>query len=66
MMQGKALLLTIGVTSCGMATSDAAFCGPSFSGAIDQLENVLPNPQTPDEVGVAATVVILKHEAGCT
>ena len=60
-----AMLTLLGVTSCSLGTSDAAFCGPDFTGAIERLANALPNPATPDEVGRAGTAVVRGHDAGC-
>lgn len=54
----------IGVSACA-PVSDAAFCGPDFTGAIDDLAEALPHPQTPDVVGMAGTRVVLAHDAGC-
>jgi len=48
-----------------MHVSDAAFCGPDFTGAIDRLAMALPDPMTPDAVGRAGTAVVLAHDAGC-
>ena len=53
-----------GATSCA-TDSDAAFCGPDFSGAIERLADALPDPNTPDEVGRAGTSLILAYDAGC-
>lgn len=58
------LMTTIGVVSC-TSVSDAAFCGPDYTGAIERLADALPNPATPDDVGRAGTAVILAHDAGC-
>lgn len=58
------MTLLLGVTSC-VGVSDAAFCGPDFTGAIDRLADALPHPDTPDEVGRAGTAVVVGHDAGC-
>ena len=54
-----------GLSGCVSGTSDAAFCGPAFTGAIERLADALPDPATPDGVGIAGTAVILAHDAGC-
>lgn len=59
-----AILMMIGASGC-LSASDAAFCGPDFTGAIQRLADVLPDPATPDDVGQAATAVVLAHDAGC-
>ena len=59
------LTMTIGVAGC-TSVSDAAFCGPDFTGAIERLADALPNPDTPDNVGRAGTSVVLAHDAGCS
>jgi hypothetical protein len=59
-----AMLPLLGVASCFSAT-DAAFCGPDFTGAIDRLATELPDPMTPEGVGRAGTAVVLGHDAGC-
>jgi hypothetical protein len=65
-MQLKILMLPLlGVNSCMNGTSDTAFCGPDFTGAIERLADALPNPQTPDDVGRAGTAVVRGHDAGC-
>lgn len=53
-----------GASAC-MHVSDAAFCGPDFTEAIDRLATALPDPMTPDAVGRAGTAVVLAHDAGC-
>ena len=58
------LMMTTGAMSCA-PVSDAAFCGPAFTGAIERLADALPDPATPDGVGIAGTAVILAHDAGC-
>ena len=58
------MLPLLGVTSC-LGVSDAAFCGPDFTGAIERLAVALPNPLTPDNVGIAGAAVIAGHDAGC-
>jgi hypothetical protein len=58
------MLPLLGVASC-LGVSDAAFCGPDFTGAIDRLARALPHPDTPDEVGRAGTAVVVGHDAGC-
>ena len=58
------LAMLIGATGCA-TVSDAAFCGPSFTGAIDALAEQLAAPGTPDNVGRAGTAVVLGHDAGC-
>ena len=58
------MLPLLGVTSC-LGVSDAAFCGPDFTAAIDRLADALPHPDTPDEVGRAGTAVVVGHDAGC-
>lgn len=58
------LMMTIGAASC-TNVSDAAFCGPAYTGAIQRLADALPNPDTPDDVGRAGTAVVLGHDAGC-
>lgn len=58
------MTLLLGVTSC-LGVSDAAFCGPDYTAAIDRLAVALPNPDTPDEVGRAGTAVVVGHDAGC-
>ena len=57
-------MVMVGAVSCA-PVSDAAFCGPAYSGAIERLADALPNPATPDGVGIAGTAVILAHDAGC-
>lgn len=59
------LTMTIGAASC-TSVSDAAFCGPDFTGAIERLADALPDPATPDSVGRAGTSVVLAHDAGCS
>lgn len=59
------MLPLIGATSCAIGTSDAAFCGPDFTGAIERLATALPDPATPDSVGQAGTAVVRGHDAGC-
>ena len=56
--------MLIGATGCA-TVSDAAFCGPTFSGAIEALATQLADPATPDELGKAGTAVVLGHDAGC-
>ena len=58
------MTILIGATACTSA-SDAAFCGPDFTGAIERLADALPNPDTPDSVGRAGTAVVFGHDAGC-
>ena len=65
MLSKIAMLPLVGVTSCALGTSDAAFCGPDFTGAIERLADALPNPLTPDDVGKAGTAVVRGHDAGC-
>lgn len=64
-MRFMALIAMIGVASCSTATSDAAFCEPDFTAAIDRLATALPDPATPDRVGIAGTAVVRGHDAGC-
>lgn len=59
-----ALLMIIGASGC-LSASDAAFCEPDFTEAIQRLADVLPDPATPDDVGQAGTAVVLAHDAGC-
>lgn len=59
------ILVILGATAC-TSVSDAAFCGESFTGAIDRLADALPDPLTPDSVGRAGTAVVLAHDAGCS
>ena len=59
-----AMLPLLGVTAC-LNVTDAAFCGPDYTGAIDRLATALPDPNTPDAVGRAGTAVVLGHDAGC-
>ena len=59
------LTMTIGAASC-MSVSDAAFCGPDFTGAIERLADALPDPATPEDIGRAGTAVVLAHDAGCS
>ncbi|WP_161487236.1 MULTISPECIES: hypothetical protein [unclassified Sulfitobacter] len=59
-----AMLILLGATGC-VRGSDAAFCGPDFTGAVDRLAEALPHPDTPDSVGQAGTAVVLGHDAGC-
>lgn len=58
------MTLLLGVTSC-LGVTDAAFCGPDFTAAIERLADALPHPDTPDEVGRAGTAVVVGHDAGC-
>lgn len=58
------MIALIGASACTPA-SDAAFCGPDYTAAIDKLAKALPNPETPDDVGRAGTAVVLGHDAGC-
>lgn len=58
------MLAIIGVASC-TNVSDAAFCGPVYTEAIERLAQALPNPATPDDVGIAGTDVVLGYDAGC-
>ena len=59
------MLATVtGATACA-SVSDAAFCGPTFTGAIDALATQLADPATPDSVGRAGTAVVIGHDAGC-
>ena len=59
------LMMTTGVGACVPVSDQAAFCGPAFTGAIERLADALPDPATPDGVGIAGTAVILAHDAGC-
>ena len=64
-MRSAILMLPIlGATSC-LGVTDAAFCGPDYTGAIDRLAKALPHPDTPEEVGRTGTAVVLGHDAGC-
>ncbi|KEJ97441.1 hypothetical protein SAMN05444149_101880 [Pseudosulfitobacter pseudonitzschiae] len=65
MLSKIVMLPLIGVTSCAIGTSDAAFCGPEYTGAIERLAEALPDPLTPDAVGRAGTAVVRGHDAGC-
>ena len=65
-MRSMTLITLLGVTGCASVGSDAAFCGPDFTGAIDMLAEALPHPNTPDEVGRAGVAVIAGHDAGCS
>jgi hypothetical protein len=66
-MRSKILTLSlIGVNSCALGTSDAAFCGPDYTSAIEALAEALPHPDTPDSVGRAGTAVVKGHDAGCS
>ena len=58
------MIALIGASAC-TPVSDAAFCGISFTEAIDRLATALPDPTTPEEVGAAGTAVVLAHDAGC-
>lgn len=60
------MMMALGVTGCVAEVSDAAFCGPDFTQAIQRLADALPNAETPDTVGQAGTVVVLAHDAGCS
>ncbi len=56
----------IGVSGCNVATSDAAFCGYAYTSQIDRLARAIEaDPTVSDDVGEAATNVILGHDAGC-
>jgi len=59
------MLAVIGAASC-TNVSDAAFCGPVYTEAIERLAQTLPNPETPDDVGRAGTAVVLAHDAVCS
>ena len=59
------IAILIGAQGCASVGSDAAFCGPGFTGAIERLADALPDPMTPDAVGQAGTAVVLAHDAGC-
>lgn len=59
-----ALALT-GLAGCA-GVSDAAFCGPDYTRAVQKLRAGLEqHPETPDAVGEPGTDVVLGHEAGC-
>lgn len=55
----------LGVTTCG-AVSDAAFCGPDYTEAIERLAVELDHPATRDPLGRAGTAVVTGHDAGCS
>lgn len=59
------MIALTGVSACNVAGSDAAFCGPDFTGAVQELAEALPHPDTPDSVGRAGTAVVRGHDAGC-
>lgn len=64
-MRSIIALAVIGLSGCA-ATSDAAFCGPDFTQAVQGLRAGLEQyPDTPDAVGEPGTDVVLGHEAGC-
>lgn len=59
-----ALVLT-GVTGC-VSVSDAAFCEPTFTGAVDRLRTeALAAPDIPEPLGDAVADVVTGHGAGC-
>lgn len=58
------ITLVTGVTGC-VRESDAAFCGPDFTAAMDGHATALQDPMTPDIVGMTGTAVVLAHDAGC-
>ena len=57
--------MVLGVAGCKTDVSDAAFCGPDFTQAIQRLATALPDAETPNAVGQAGTAVVLAHDAGC-
>lgn len=58
-------LALIGVTAC-TKPNDAAFCGPSYSGAVDRLgTEALAHKATPEALGNAVADVVTGHKAGC-
>ena len=60
------LMMTTGAMSC-TTVSDAAFCGPDFTGVIADLADALPAlPAEYDDVGRKGTTVIVAHDAGCS
>ncbi len=60
------VLILVGVTGCSSATSDAAFCGPTYSRAIDNLADAaLADPGINDVTGGAVADVVAGHDAGC-
>ena len=64
-MRSIIALALIGLSGC-VATSDAAFCGPDYTRAVQGLRAGLEqHPETPDAVGEPGTDVVLGHEAGC-
>ena len=60
-----AMLILTGVSACAVRGSDAAFCGPDYTGAIDRLAKELDHPSTRDPLGQAGTAVVVGHDAGC-
>lgn len=61
-----AFLGVIGLTACKMNVSDAAFCGPAFSGAVDRLgSEALAAQSVPEPLGNAVADVVTGHKAGC-
>lgn len=60
MMAGVA----IGVTGCKNA-SDAGFCRPAFTSAVDRLASEALAADIPDSLGNAVADVVTGHDAGC-
>lgn len=59
------VLALVGVTAC-TRPSDAAFCGPTYSGAVDRLgKEALAHKATPEALGNAVADVVTGHKAGC-
>lgn len=49
-----------------MPQSDAAFCGPDFTDAVQRAgQEALAYPDTPEALGVAVADVVTGHKAGC-
>ena len=59
------VLALIGVTAC-TKPNDAAFCGPTYSGAVERLsKEALAHEATPEPLGNAVADVVTGHRAGC-
>lgn len=58
-------LVLTGVTAC-TTPNDAAFCGPTYSGAVNRLaQEALAYEATPEPLGNAVADVVTGHKAGC-
>ena len=66
MRQYLMALAFLGVTGCLADVSTSAFCGPTYTGAIERLSGeALKAPDVPEPLGVAVADVVTGHRAGC-